>query len=441
VDASAKSIQVCSTIIVQIAIIPFAVTVTMRLEVEAVMGDLQQSMTSLAYSTYEQVKIISRSFSTTSCFGRRMGISGSEVNCIDEAFAKKRNLTIDYGAPSHRFDLPIRGRQIRSIGQAFISCSFPEDPDRKKSRQYCFYVFESFKLCAVLLGRVFLRTTRTLDLYQHRFKEIKGNPQNPFVIKLVGNIDERVSCWLDGTPLSSIADTGAGINVMSPKFARRLGYHDDPGCKAIQKNETDRIFVEFADGSEARASGRINITIAFSEPSKSVTKVLTLVDSISGSKSFKTGTGTIGRNSSISEPFYIIQGLRHDVILGETLLATVDAYNQHARNFKTSSRSRDNTTSIAPIWEKKKKEGRKQTHPACSKEEQFKDNLDVQLDIYEKKMVDINKKQTKGELLHEQAEYERACAKHARDTWMWENKELMDQIFPGDYEKHVYETM
>ncbi|RAL64971.1 hypothetical protein DID88_001561 [Monilinia fructigena] len=46
-----------------------------------------------------------------------------------------------------------------------------------------------------------------------------------------------------------------------------------------------------------------------------------------------TGTPKVSTQTVIFEPFYIIDDLREDVILGETLLFTIDAYNQLKNNF------------------------------------------------------------------------------------------------------------
>jgi hypothetical protein len=52
--------------------------------------------------------------------------SGSEVNCITSEFATKLGATISVNECV--FDLPIKGRELLSIGTAMIKCKFPFEP-------------------------------------------------------------------------------------------------------------------------------------------------------------------------------------------------------------------------------------------------------------------------------------------------------------------------
>ena len=242
-----------------------------------------------------------------------------------------------------------------------------------------FFVFENL-VCDLILGRQFLRDTKTLEHHQERFEDIKGGLEDTAIVRSVGTVREHVYCWLNETPMWSLPDTGAHVNLISSEFARKLGYDGETEGRVINRN--DCIWLEFADCSSIQTLGSVNITISFSDPGKSKSPVCRLVESNSGSKG-NAESGKIGPKYKVSETFYLVRDLRQDVILGETFLSTVDAFTQHARNFRASYEA---ATCIAIGRKKMKKEGKGNPKPPPSEEEQFQDEYSREYDRVQQEM-------------------------------------------------------
>jgi hypothetical protein len=135
--------------------------------------------------------------------------SGSEVNCMTDTYARAIGAVVTNEIVL--FYLPVRGRFLKSVGFAQLMCQFPTSPSM--DQQVEFFVFEKLQ-CQVLFGRQFLRSTHTLDLYQHRLRVADSFPSVPLAVRSVGQVEERVHCWLDGEPVSLLADTGSDFNLI-----------------------------------------------------------------------------------------------------------------------------------------------------------------------------------------------------------------------------------
>ena len=118
----------------------------------------------------------------------------------------------------------------------------------------------------MIVGRNFLRTTQTLDLYQSRLKIAEiGRTESP-AIKSVGNVREQIKCWIDGTMHWSFPDTGADLNLISTDIAKRLGYMSNSGEKEI--NLAKRYWIDFADCSSVRTEGSVQLFFSFHPPTE-----------------------------------------------------------------------------------------------------------------------------------------------------------------------------
>jgi hypothetical protein len=208
-----------------------------------------------------------------------------------------------------------------------------------------------------------------LEPYQERLKDEKETAAKKPAMRSVGRVGEHIQCWLNGIQHWSLPDTGADFNLISSAFARTLGY-DVLGRLPIKTS--DCVPIQFADYSTTTTRGSIEIIISFCEPDVTQGSTHKLVDSGVGI-AVKPKGEILKRNPTITDTFYVIDELEHDVVLGETLLAPVDAYNQHPRNLRKSDLG--NESLIAIGRRKKGGEGKGKQHSTLSEEQRFNNNL------------------------------------------------------------------
>jgi hypothetical protein len=370
--------------------------------------------------------------------------SGSEVNCMTDTYARAIGAVVTNEIVL--FYLPVRGRFLKSVGFAQLMCQFPTSPSM--DQQVEFFVFEKLQ-CQVLFGRQFLRSTHTLDLYQHRLRVADSFPSVPLAVRSVGQVEERVHCWLDGEPVSLLADTGSDFNLISLNLAHRLGYGNGPdmwtstfpgSLGSRKKGERkiihygDEIAIEFADCSTVMTDGSIQLTVSFCAPEKSSSAVYKLVAPSRGGGSTH-GEELVHQGSKIIDTFYIVEHLDYDAILGETLLATVDAYNRHQARFHASVVTERSCISIAR--KKRAKEGKTSLRLPLTRQQKFMDDFDLEYDRHSIEKDDIEKEIRQGLISEEQAKIKTYHADQYHLQWLHSNREHLDEYYPGYYEKHI----
>lgn len=258
-------------------------------------------------------------------FCRACADFGAAANIIDAEYALQINVVIVQDNACKPFLLPTFGRLIWPMGRAKILCVFPDEPLTEKV--YDFFVFQHF-VYPVILGQEFLRETGTLDLFQYRLYDRPQINQEIPIVAFLGAGEETLTIFLDGEELESIPDTGSEINAMSLEFAQKRGFFI----------ETDNIHVvRFADGSLQAVIGRVTKPLSFKQGSPS-SFLVRLVGQSSEVPEYQPGY-EVAANSpiediSIAAEFYILEGLTADIILGESILASVDAFVTHSQNFK-----------------------------------------------------------------------------------------------------------
>jgi hypothetical protein len=352
--------------------------------------------------------------------------SGSVVNCIRRNFARSIGVVVTKEVTY--FSLPVEQSCLKATGVASIICQFPSPPTMAQPVK--FFVFDRLQ-CDVLLGRPFLRTTQTLDLYQHRLRHIEGASDVPLAVRSIGQVEEGVQCWLDGEPVWALPDTGADVNLISSTFAGVLGYGDGKEKPIDCEN---RFHLEFADGSTVTTEGIIQLSVSFFSPKESNSTVYELVES-SNKEATADEKTDIQRNSQIRETFHVLAMLRYKVILGETLLATVDVYNQHTTKFGPLL-GRE-CAGIAIFRRKKTGEGKTGSTLPLSPEQKFMDEFSLEHDHHLKKKEDIEEKQRRGSISDEQAQVKILQADQEHLQWLRTFRELLDRYYPGYYERNV----
>lgn len=293
-----------------------------------------------------------------------------------------------------------------------------------------FFVFDNLK-CNVLLGRPFLRATQTLDLYQHRLRHMEGAPDVQLAVRSVGLVKERVQCWLDGKPVWTLPDTGADINLISSTFARELGYNEGKEKPIDCGNQVD---VELADGSTVKTKGTVILSVSFFPSKESNSTVYELVES-SHKKTITHEKTGIQQNSQIRETFHVLENLKYKVILGETLLTTIDAYNQHTTKFSLSWRRK--RASIAIFRRKKAAEGGKSCALPLTPKQKFMDEFSLESDRHLNEKENIEASLRQGSISEDQARVRICQAGRDHLQWLRDSRELLERHYPGYYERNV----
>jgi hypothetical protein len=273
------------------------------------------------------------------------------------------------------------------------------------------------------------------------------------VVRSLGPGIEYVQCWLDGIPLWPLPDTGSEVNLISSDYAEKLGYNVDFEKQHI--NNEERMLVEFADCSTVMTNGTINLEVSFCAPHLFNSFACRLIDP-------PCASATKGQNSKarmfvqpgiapdlkieaispttiIIETFHVIDNLQYDVILGETLLATVDAYNKHNGNFKV--RESRSASLIAVRRKKKTGEGSGQQRAGLTEEQQFNNHFSNECDRFEKEIQKIEDSQLCGTVPKEMVSVRKDQVRQTHLTWLREHRELLERFHPGYYEKMVPQEM
>ncbi|KAF2493058.1 hypothetical protein BU16DRAFT_96813 [Lophium mytilinum] len=170
--------------------------------------------------------------------------TGSGHNILSLAFANEHKLNVDQSAKVN-FLLP-SGQMTRSVGSVKVTWSFLGESKPLD------IIFDVLPRCThpVILGKEFLKLTRTLTHLAQRIKSKLLPVSAQQGVRLLGRQNERVLGLLEGRPVTAVPDTGSDVMLISKAYAIQHNYQ-------ILKDQHLRSELEFADGSRAITSGII----------------------------------------------------------------------------------------------------------------------------------------------------------------------------------------
>lgn len=239
-----------------------------------------------------------------------IGIKGKKLNASADTGSDECGMPKDIAdlldlkvrcAPSDIKEFEIgNGRKIKSIGRTTVDCSFWNEPGKKL--RCVFYVFERL-IVPLIMGRDFLERTDTLTQRQDRLVD-RAPRTGPCRVMHLSRPKRRMRCYIDSDLVEANPDTGAEMELASTDFIKRKGYAVDPPDAAHE-------VVQFVDGSTARTQGQVTIKFeaygdAFQEAVPSKARYRT---------------------------FYVLDGLTTDILLGEDLLYSINAFTEHISSF------------------------------------------------------------------------------------------------------------
>ncbi|KAF4634799.1 hypothetical protein G7Y89_g3323 [Cudoniella acicularis] len=353
--------------------------------------------------------------------------TGSQVNCISEAYANALGIIITN--VSNIFKLPIGGRKLMSIGTTTISCRFPTRPEMRTVQN--FFVFSRLA-CNVIFGLGFLRNTRTLDLHTHRLRDVESS-KNKQTINSIGTVSDRISCRLNGTQFWALPDTGATINLISSRCAQELGYlkqQRNQGIVGIE--DIPPCAIQFVDGSASISTLVVDLRISFQIDLTVLSSVAPIqLDDPNKKSTSPRQPSSLPMLATLLEPFYVLDDLDLEVVLSGSLLHSVNAYVNYARNFRTVETS--DTPSIAWGAKKKAGEGSTRLRAPVPDDARFCDEMTLVMDELEWK---INRIEEEYNLLEIDETTKAARLEQAQQcycSWLKDHRENVERLFGRDW--------
>ena len=240
-----------------------------------------------------------------------MFLNGSRYNTTPDTGSLENALSAD---EARRLGLKItgRGRQFLmgngsttiSRGIVRLKCAFALG-ERCLTRQ-SFHVIDNL-VVPVIIGKKFLDISETMTSNQHRLEAVWISAKKAFRVMHLNRPRQLVRCYVNGKLVHANPDSGSEVDLMSPFYARE-------NMLKIEALEEGEDWVQFADGSTAKLLGKTHVD-------------LDLYDG-----HYKSATGYRGR----SRTFYLLDGLRTDILLGEEVLYDMDVFTEHEDSFVDS---------------------------------------------------------------------------------------------------------
>jgi hypothetical protein len=222
--------------------------------------------------------------------------TGAEVNIMSDELARSLGYT-DYGEVSQRLTFELaNGSTVESIGRVSAFCSFGVDKDWKTVMLCIFHIF-SRAASPIIMGHAFLEATKTMTEHRDRLVRVPRPNFQALSICSVNRPRQLLRCELNRKPILATLDSGSDIDVISLSFAKEQGFTVHP----------EEHIVELADGSLATLSGFVHLTLSVPK-STNITKVT---------------------HNHTETDFFVMEGLVHDVVVGEDIQTDLDVFGEH----------------------------------------------------------------------------------------------------------------
>lgn len=253
--------------------------------------------------------------------------SGSRMQCLKRLLpmflkGSRYNTTPDTGSlenaisaeEARRLGLKItgRGRQFLmgngsktiSLGTVRLKCAFALG-ERCVAR-LSFNVIDNL-VVPVIIGKTFLDISKILTLHQHRLEAVWMSTKKAFRVMHLNRPRQLVRCYVNGKLVHANPDTGSEVDLMSPSYA----HENTLKIEALEEGED---WIQLADGRTAKLLGKTHVDLDFYDGR------------------YGSSTGYIGH----SRTFYLLDGLRTDVLLGHQILFDMHVFTEHEDSFVDS---------------------------------------------------------------------------------------------------------
>jgi len=212
--------------------------------------------------------------------------TGSEENIISLDLAQALGYNILNSHCQNRTFALANGSIVEAVGEIIAECSFGmETTPTTVPMTLAFYVF--MKLASpIIMGLAFLEQTETMSKHRDRLLRVPRPAYQPIQVYSVGRPRNQLYCYLNNSYVPAIPDSGSELNLMTRSFASRNGLH----IKIAKE------VVEFADGTIAVTSGVVRTKLSIRKDQTRKYRTIPTAD------------------------FYLMDDLRHDLIVGEDSL-------------------------------------------------------------------------------------------------------------------------
>jgi hypothetical protein len=186
----------------------------------------------------------------------------------------------------------------------------------------------------VLLGRPFLAFTETLTKYCNRLKIIENPDTLPRMLNM-SLAGQGLRCYLDSALTITVADTGSDANLMRTDYAEQRKWQVEPvsvaeryvrlpGDRIVQLSGKVRVRFDSAGGKSATCPHRAATLVSQNDRA---------ISDPNGDSGSAQDSSSQGQSLSLTLTFYLLDTLVVDVLLGQLLLDTIDAFNFHQDSF------------------------------------------------------------------------------------------------------------
>ena len=224
---------------------------------------------------------------------------------------------------------------ITAIGRVAAECSFARGFSCPTWQQFSIFkkLAEGIKM---IMGKQFLEDTATLHSNRDRLLERTCGMKCWRMFDLsIESPKVVMECCLDLEPVYAKADTGSNADVVSLAYCKRRKF------KIFQVAE-DESWVELADGSLEQFCGMVKVKFDIfdnsagtaSQSSNKQQKKSPEQDTLQSDTESTQADDILNQTRN----FFVFDGLHYDVVLGETLLDSIDAFNPSSGVLSLSER-------------------------------------------------------------------------------------------------------
>lgn len=288
--------------------------------------------------------------------------TGAQINAISVQTLKRLRgqFQSQWGSLDDAVDVA-NSSSTDAICQVTIHCRLTQASLVAQFYPNCvFHVFSELASGVMaIIGRAFLDAAQILTTRSYLLRERVDHLQYIPRCMSIGPFKSsglRLPVYLDSKLITAFPDTGSEIDLISRACA--LLHRFD-----IQKLQvTDKSVVQFADGQIDTLSGKVRVKFdTFTEPVLSTRSTLSTkrdepAPLLTPSRKKRKTSGTTYLDVASSAPpdhhrtFYVLDSLPYDVVLSQSLLHSIDAFNLHASGFTTVTPEENKKEICTVFW-------------------------------------------------------------------------------------------
>lgn len=257
--------------------------------------------------------------------------TGSDIDAISMDLVKELGLRFYPYSGSKKLVRLSDGHTMTAIGKVSTRLSFAKGPQLRLRRT--FYVFSKISTgVELIVGRDFLDHTQTWTRHQDRLSERPIELQGIPKVMNMSVSRRRLPCYIDSCLVLATADTGSEVDLINESYALSRGFKIDP----VSEEES---YIQLPGQRVAKVTGKVKVkfdTLHDAPPSPNSQKNVSSDDNAQSHLKVEQVIGHARPPSPISDHYrtlYVLPSLTSNVLLGEELLDSIDAFGTHLDSF------------------------------------------------------------------------------------------------------------